>query len=305
MSDAALQAQDLTRRFGQQGRVGFSASPLGGVVATLVGSSGRAEVALKGAQVLSWDPRPGGEVLWCSPMGRLDAPRPLRGGIPVCWPWFGPHPNDGTQPAHGFARTALWQVAHAAAADAAASIRLELAGRQGAGLPGAESTTAFVDVTCADTLTVALTTLNYGSVPLNLTAALHTYLAIHEITEVTVQGLDGVTYIDQVDAGRRKCQSGLLEPDGETDRIYVGTDGPVTVSDPLFGRRLRVEREGSRSCVVWTPGHLKAERLGDVGDDGWRRFICIEAANAADDAVAIPPGGSHRLATTLSLELTG
>jgi glucose-6-phosphate 1-epimerase len=297
---------DLNTRFGKPGAVGFVDHRRGGPVVELTSPHGQAEVALLGGLVMNWRPQGQGEVLWLSSPGGLDGSgRVPRGGIPVCWPWFADHPTDPSLPAHGFARTAMWEVA---STDATSDdVRLMLRTDVGAtgNAPWPHRAELKLEVRLGARLDVRLTTRNVGAAPFELTQALHTYFRVGEVTRVAVRGLDGVSYLDKLNNFAARRQSGPISVDREVDRIYFGTTGPIDLVDPVLGRTIRVTRSGSTSAVVWNPWIAKAARLGDVidagGSDAYRRMLCIEAANAASDAVTIAPGGTHTLGTGLEV----
>ena len=297
--DAGYQA--LEARWGRAPGVTF-AEQFGGPVAILEAAGSTAVVALQGAQVLCWqraaDPA---EVLWLSPVAKLGTGKAVRGGIPVCWPWFGPHPGDPAKPSHGFVRTAMWRVSGSAAS--ASRARLVLNFDTAAADPALWPfhAQAEIDITVGDTLTVALSTDNLGPSPFDLTQALHTYLAVGGIAEVSITGLAGRRYIDQLSTGTRPVQAGAIHIDREIDRIYQASSGDVIVTDRSLGREIRVSKSGSLSTVVWNPGPGKAQQLGDMGEDGYRRMLCIETANAGDDVVTLASRARHRLVTELSV----
>lgn len=273
--------------------VTFEASPLGGIVARLRAGSNEAVVALQGAQVLSWR-HDGREMLWLSPVSRLGTGKAVRGGIPVCWPWFGPHPDDAAKPAHGFVRTATWGVALTQASSSEAAIVLQYRGQR---FTQPQEPELRLRVALSEELNLALTTDNVGPAPFTMTAALHTYFAVSNIGAIAVEGLDGRTFVDKLDRDQRKTQAGAITIDQEVDRIYLGDTSGISLLDRTAGRRLRIESRGSRSAVVWNPWVEKTRRLGDMGaPDAYRRMLCIETANAGDDAVTVPPNGQHVLA---------
>ncbi|HRD77227.1 MAG TPA: D-hexose-6-phosphate mutarotase [Hyphomicrobiaceae bacterium] len=294
------EVSELEERFGRAGAVRFSISPLGGPIVTLSAAESEVDIALKGAQVLSWR-RGGREMLWLSPAGRLDSAKPLRGGIPVCWPWFGPHPDDNMKPAHGFVRTAAWRPAASSAGPTQAQISLVIA--TGAGEAGLwpHAARATLTVTLSEQLSLDLATTNRGTAPLPLTAALHTYFAVGEIAESSIEGLSGHDYMDKLDGDRVKSQAGRIIIDREVDRIYLGPAPKIELSDRRLGRRIIVAGRGSASTVVWNPWIDKAARLGDLGPDGWRRMLCIETANAGPDRRMVAPGESTMLGVTYSV----
>ncbi len=295
----ATDADKLNARFAAGDAVRFD-ERLGGCVAGLRVADHTAVVALQGAQVLSFVPSGLGEALWLSPVARLGSGKAVRGGIPVCWPWFGPHPHEASKPAHGFVRARNWSVVEVAGDGDEARIvlafedfdeRLEALWPHKAALQ--------LEVSLGETLRVALTTRNTGVAPFLFTQALHTYLRVADITDVRVEGLEGSPYIDQLRAGRVCKSSRPIVIDGEVDRIYQDTADRVRVHDGEKGRVIEIAKTGSRSTVVWNPWIEKSARLGDMGEDGYRRMVCVETANAGRDAVTLDPGAYH----TLSLDI--
>lgn len=272
-------------------------------------AAARARVHAYGAHVVSWTPSGGSEVLWLSPDAVLSPGSAIRGGIPLCFPWFGPHPT-GAGPAHGFARTSMWRLVDACelADDAdrpggAVLLTFELTPADVDPALAAlwpYDFTARVEVEVGASLSVRLTTTNDGGQGTDLTQALHTYLAVDDVRRARLDGLDGGPYLDKLEGDARQVQDGPVLFTGPTDRVYQGTSARLTVSDP--GRRtLEVTKAGSRTTVVWNPWAEGASRMGDVPDDAWPGFVCVEAANAADDAIHLPAGDSHTLATRLTV----
>ena len=249
---------ELNRTFGRPSAVTFAAHPLGGIAAHLNSDAGRATVALYGAQVLSWEPAGHSDMLWISPRAKPNADTALRGGIPVCWPWFAVHPQDPAKPMHGFVRTRTWDVVASEAGDAA--VTLALATRtvpQDAAL-WPHSAEVALEIEMGRELTLTLTTRNTGAAGLPLTQALHSYFRVADIERVHVEGLHGRTYIDKVDGNRRKTQdSARLDIDREVDRIYHGDIARIALVDAGLGRRIEVA-SNSRSAVVWNPGPTEA-----------------------------------------------
>lgn len=298
--DIQQQAADLDARYGVPGALRFGESALGGVVAELTAGGASAVVALKGGQVLSYVPAPGArDALWLSPEARLDAARPARGGIPVCWPWFGPHPHEAAWPAHGVVRSAPWHVLSTGPAGACVGLRLGF--KPDAVMTGKPGLGVELEVTLGNTLDLALVTRNDGPAAIEITQALHTYFHVGDIADVGITGLDGCDYVDKVQAGTLRRQAGPVTIAGEVDRIYVGTVETVVIADPHLGRRISIAKGGSAATVVWNPWVEKAARLGDLGPDGYRRFVCVETANAGSDHRVIAPGGSHTLRASIAV----
>lgn len=298
----AREAAHGNREFGIAGAIGIAVSPLGGLVAVLAYHGARATVALDGGQVLSYVPAGGGEVLWLSPLARLGTGKAVRGGIPVCWPWFGPHPTSTGLPAHGVVRTARWRVVETAHEASGVRVRLGWSAPEGAVPPGLPDNRLSVrlDVTLGRRLSLGLTTENGGARPVEITGALHSYFRIGDIGVTAVTGLDGARYLDKLD-GMTRSQSGDVTFAGEVDRIYAASV-PVAVRDPVLARRITIEATGSASTVVWTPWTEKALRLGDLGPEGHARFVCVETANAGRDQRVVAPGMTHTLGASIGAE---
>lgn len=284
----------LNRSFGKLGAIAFSMSPLGGPIVRLRSQGNEALIALQGGHVLSWTCG-GIERLWLSPVSQLDTGKAVRGGIPVCWPWFGPHPFDETKAAHGFVRTRRWEVASTEATTE--TVKLVLAYETGmtdlAIWPQEAEVRLTVQLDAG--LALSLGTSNLGDVPFIMTQALHTYFAVSDVSCTMVEGLDGLSYIDKVDGGIHKSQKGAVAIEGEVDRIYLGDTSRLALVDQGTGalpaRRLGITSRGSKSAVVWNPSVDKTRRLGDMGsDEAWRRMLCIETTNAGDDLVRLAPG---------------
>lgn len=288
----------LEERHGRPGSIRFESSPRGGPVARLSSAVSEATVALKGGQVLSWM-HSGIERLWLSPVSRLDTTRAVRGGIPVCWPWFGPHPTDAAKPAHGFGRVRRWNVVATEASAERVQLVLAYETDEQDRTIWSSSASARLTVELGETLRLELETRNTGGEAFVLTQALHTYFWISDVRFATIEGLRGRTYLDNLDGLKRKSEeSERIRIDREIDRIYVGDTRRIVLEDEGFPtrRRMVIESENSASAVVWNPWVDKTVRLGDMGaPDAYRTMLCIETANAGDDAITLPPGASHRL----------
>ncbi len=254
--------------------------PLAGPAVRLAHGDDEAIVALMGAHVVAWRHR-GRDMLWLTSTP-IDG-KPLRGGIPVCWPWFAAHPTDTSQPFHGVARIRPWRVT----AQDTSRVTLALVDAPLA---------ATIDIALDDALRVSLTTQNNGPDRVDITAALHTYFAVDDIAAVRVTGLDGTGYIDKVGGGARKVQRGDLVFDREIDRIY--TAGRATLHESP--RAIEIEGDGtSQSLVAWNAGSARSASVPDLGPGAYRHYVCLETAWAGDDARTLPPHASATLTTVL------
>ncbi|MDX2157470.1 MAG: D-hexose-6-phosphate mutarotase [Hyphomicrobiaceae bacterium] len=288
----------LTARFAVPGRIAIEASPLGGPVVRLIHGEQQALIALHGAQVLNWTIR-GQGLLWLSPVARIRDGKGIRGGIPVCWPWFADHPTDVGKPAHGFVRHRSWEMVAAKAEALSTSVVLAAPTVLADAAMWPHDAEARLTVSLGQSLGLALETVNTGSRSFSITEALHTYFRVSDIANAEIAGLDGCTYLDKLEAFARKRQSGAVHIDAEVDRIYLGDTAALELYDKGTRRRVLIESTGSRSAVVWNPWTAKTARLGDMGSpDAFRQMLCIETANAGDDVVTLPQGGRHELGVT-------
>jgi D-hexose-6-phosphate mutarotase len=259
-----------------------------------------ARIALQGAQVLEWTPTGHEPVLYLSPAAMYETGKAIRGGIPVCWPWFGPHPSDPSLPSHGLARTREWYLTECEDDGGSILLRFEFRPDEEALAVWPHDFEAIVEIRLGAELHVSLISHNRGESPFTETAALHTYLAVSDVSNITITGLDGASYVERA-AGRNGSgvQSEEVRINGEMDRIYQST-GTVVLHDR--SRRIHVHKHGSASTVVWNPGAEKAARLGDLPPDDFPRFICIEPANTAGAEVTVARGGTHVLRTRIVAE---
>jgi glucose-6-phosphate 1-epimerase len=270
---------------------------------------GIAIVALHGAHLLSWVPMGQRDVFWLSPQA-LPEPAAIRGGVPVCWPWFAKQGQPASALQHGPARIVPWQVSaiHASSDD---EVSMSLApcaqSAQDTGLaPGLQVS---LRITLGETLSQSLHTRNLGAGTFQLTQALHSYFAVGDATQVGIEGLSGLPYQDKLRGMVTDIQRTPFAFDTACDCIYhhAAQDSPhksthrYTLVDPAWQRRIQIDTEGSQSVVVWNPGRETARNIADMPDDGWQDFFCIEAANAGPNAVVLAPGAEYRLGQTLSI----
>jgi D-hexose-6-phosphate mutarotase len=300
---ATYDIQMLNREFGAPGRIAFRPGPCGEPVAVLVEEHGACEVSLYGGHVLSYRPRGHSPVLWLSKSAMATPPgKAIRGGIPVCWPWFGAHP-DGAGPSHGFARTARWNLLDTSYDSYSTSVSLLLEDSPETRAAWPHPFRLELKVSVGANLRVSLSTTNTGAEPLELTEALHSYFLVKDVREAKVLGLDGVRYLDKAPGGIDGVQAGDISFCAETDRVYVGTTGPCEVDDPAIRRKIRIEKEGSAAAVVWNPWVEKASKMADMAPEDYLRFVCVETANAGGAPVIVAPGATHTLATAISAQI--
>ncbi len=299
---AMTNVSELNARFGRPGLVtidtGKGSLPRVRVTSPLA----EAEVYLQGAHVTHFQPRGQKPVLFMSAASSFEPGKPIRGGVPLVFPWFGPNTKDPKLPAHGFARASMWEILGIDAADEV-TIRLGLKSSDSTKKLWPNEFEAAFTITVGASLEMTLEIANTSSGALTYEEALHTYLAVGDIRRTTIEGLAGREFIDKVDKASRKTQpAGAFGITGETDRVYLNSPDTVTVHDAANARKLIISKEGSGATVVWNPWVAKSKAMADFGDEEWPGMLCIETANAADNAVTLPPGRKHSTAARISVE---
>ncbi len=267
--------------------------------AVLRTAEGEAHVYLHGAHVTHWQPRGRAPVLFMSAHTRFASDAAIRGGVPVIFPWFGPRAGDAQAPAHGFARRRQWRLEREGNHDVV--LALDADGGTRAAWPHDFALRLHVALGARLTMTLAVTNTSFE--PWTYEEALHTYLAVGDVTTAIVSGLEGAAYLDKTDAMARK-----LHPEepmrimGEVDRIFPGHTAACVVEDSVLKRHVRVDKRGSATTVVWNPWTERARALPDLGDEECKRMVCVETANVGDDAVTLAPGAHHEMAAILACE---
>jgi glucose-6-phosphate 1-epimerase len=272
---------------------------------------GTAIASLHGAHLVSWRPTGQRDVFWLSPQA-LSEPAAMRGGVPVCWPWFAKQGQPPGAAQHGVVRNLPWQISaiHNSSED---EISLSLQ-------PCADETLAraapglqlSLRITLGQSLSQTLYTRNFGSQPFALTQALHSYFAVGHAEKIGIEGIAGLPYQDRLRDLAFDVQRSPFALDQACDRTYShpATDASVqpghphhryVLADPVWNRRIVIETQGSQSVVVWNPGSEGARKMADVPDDGWQDFFCVETSNAGADTVLLTPGSTHSLGHTLSV----
>lgn len=298
-----VSAAQLNEQFGITPELRFHDHNNGLQFVTIANSHSAATVALQGAQILNWAPRREKPVIWLSPEAKFAPGKSVRGGVPVCWPWFGAHEKETTFPAHGFARTAPWNViATEQCRDGATKISFELPLDENTRKQWPYTCELQLHVTVGVNLDIDLLTRNTGDATFTMGDALHTYFAVSDVRKVSIHGLGGAPYLDKVDGMTKKIQKGAVTISQEVDRLYQNTTADCLIDDPLWNRRIRVHKHHSASTVVWNPWIEKSAKLGDMGPRGYLSMVCVESANAGDDVVRIDAGESHRLRVEYGVE---
>ncbi len=282
--------EELNQRFAIAGVAQITAGKGGLPRVSVSTPAATAEIYLHGAQLTSWRPAGGEEVIFLSAQSQFEPGRAIRGGIPICFPWFRNKADDPKAPSHGFVRTKAWQLDSVALNGDAVAISFSTWSDEGTRAWWPHDFRLVHRLNIGAELAQELVMSNTGSAPLRFEEALHTYYRVGGAEAVRVSGLDGVAYLDNTDGNREKRQEGDIVFIAPTDRAYVDTTHSVEILDPILRRRIRLDKENSRTTVVWNPWIEGAHALADLADDEWRTMACVEASNIRAFAVELAPG---------------
>jgi glucose-6-phosphate 1-epimerase len=292
---------ELNYRLGLQGAVRFDEGPGGLTRATIATDAATAEVYLQGAHVAQWQPRSEEHpVLFLSPKSQFVPGKAIRGGVPLVFPWFAERKGGLPGGMHGFARTLPWEVVATEERPEGVALSFKLLPNQTTRDLGFDHFVLVYEVVVGATLSLTLEVENVSDSSLTFEEALHAYYSVSDVRQIEVSGEGNTDYLDRAQQAVRKHQGvGAIRFAGETDQLHLNTQGAVTISDPGWRRRIVIEKRGSDSTVVWNPWIEKAARLADLGADAWPHFVCVEPANAAENAVTLQPGAVHSMGITV------
>lgn len=296
--------EQLNQEFGIADQVKVIEGKGGFPVVDISNDKAKAKISVYAAQVLSFQPvgEPA-DLMFVSENAYYKPGKATKGGIPICWPWFGPDPEGKGRASHGFVRNRMWALLSTEAMSSGETkVRF--------GVSPSEETLEIwpyqfelvMEVTVGDSLTATLVTENKDDKPFSITQAFHTYFTTGDISRVKVIGLDGTNYIDKPDGGAEKIQSGDVVVTEEVDRIYKDIKPELVIDDGEMGRRIRISTSGSKTAIVWNPWIEIAEKMADLASQDYQKFICVETANAANEVVEVAPGTSYTLQAIYSIE---
>lgn len=255
----------------------------------------QATVALYGGQLLSFKPaRAEHDLFYLSEKAQYQQGKAIRGGAPLCWPWFGDDPGDLGRQAHGFARNLFWDVLDSQLHNDNAEITLGLESTATSKQWWPSEFSLRKKIHIGEQLKISVTTENKGEIPFSMSKALHSYFRVGDISQARVAGLDGVDYLDKTLDFARHKQTGDVTAEGETDRVYLNAPTRVSIVDPALRRRIEIEHQGADNFVVWNPWD-KAADLNDMSAGDYEQFICVETANAIANSVIVAPGAMHHM----------
>jgi glucose-6-phosphate 1-epimerase len=301
MARTGFTIEELNARLGIAGRAQVLAGEAGIPKVHVTAPQCNGEMQLHGAQVTSWKPAGAEEAIFLSRQARWEEGKAIRGGIPVCFPWFRAKANDSRAPAHGVVRTKIWT--------------LESVEQNADGITVSMSTQSDPDtrrwwpadfrvlhrVTFGSELRLELTVSNTGANPFRFEEALHTYYRVGDVRKVRVRGLDRVTYLDNTDSNKKKKQNGDVVISSPTDNAYMNTQNPLQLIDPVLNRSIQVTKQHSDSTVIWNPWAEGARALSDLGDDEWQHMVCVEGSNILENAVELATSADHKITVTMTV----
>jgi glucose-6-phosphate 1-epimerase len=260
------------------------------------------EMYLHGGHVTSWRPAGNAEVLYLSPNSLWQDGKAIRGGVPVCFPWFGDKAGDTSAPAHGFVRTRAWALKSVATQDGDAVVTMEIANSKDARQWWPHDFRLQCRARFGEELRIDLIVTNEGESAFSFEEALHAYFKVGDVQQVQLQGLDAISYLDKTDHRAQKTQYGELRLTRETDSIFLNTQGDIELDDPSLPRVLKIQKENSLTTVVWNPWAEKSAGMADLGAGEWKNFVCAEASNVLPCSAQIDPGKTHRMSLILSVQ---
>ena len=266
-------------------------------------------ITRQGAQLLSYQPHGQPPVVWLSEQAEYKQGQPLRGGVPVCWPWFGDLDRNPEAvramvadpvgaPAHGLVRSLDWEIGDATCETGVVVIDFHVSLANGTG-HWAHPAELMLRCRLGKSLELELSTHNFGDTPLSISQALHTYFAVSDSRQVSLSGVENAQYVETLANWEERLQQGPVHITGETDRIYLGLAEPLVINDPAWKRAIHIKASNSNSAVVWNPWVDKSARLSQFADDAWQRMLCVETARVWNDLLVVAPGTTETMAVEI------
>jgi glucose-6-phosphate 1-epimerase len=267
-------------------------------------SKAKAVISLYSGQVLSFQPQSEEELMFVSEKAYYQSGKAIKGGVPICWPWFGPDPDNAGRAAHGFVRNRMWEVIQSQSIDdGATQLILGLSNTPETQSIWPQSFKLTLTITIGESLTLELATHNVGDAPFDITQAFHTYFKVGDISQVEVVGLNGVSYLDKAASGQKLTQSGAVTVNQEVDRVYQDVlSQEIEIVDISLNRRIVITSQGSKTAIVWNPWSEISAKMADLDDDDYLHFICVETANAVSDVITVDPGAEVKLVANYRIE---
>lgn len=301
-----MNIEQLNADYGITDKVKFVEGKGGFPIMEISNEYAKAAISVYAGHVLSFQPTDLAEdIMFVSSQAYYQDGKAMKGGVPVCWPWFGPDPESKGRSSHGFVRNRLWQMRDVVSTQSGET-------KVTMGLRDTEETRKIWDysfdlaiaITVGSSLTIELITRNTGDRSFSITQALHTYFKIGDINQVAVLGLENNTYIDKVDNNQQKTQAGTVTFDGECDRIYLDVPAELIIDDKALKRKIKITATNSNTAIVWNPGADIAKKMADLGDRDYLNFVCVETANAAKEIIQVAADDEYQMSANYAIEKT-
>lgn len=258
------------------------------------------QIYLQGAHIVEYTPHAESNILWVSSIAKYGTQQAIRGGIPICWPWFGSHPHDSSMPSHGFARNCVWSLISVTTdEDDKTLVHLKLKSNSVTRKLWPFEFELDYRICIGSQLTVSLTTHNHDQQFFSISEAIHSYFKLQDVASASVLKLSGCYYIDKLAAGITVQQCGDVAIDQAIDRIYLNAPDQQLIVDKLLGRTISVEKSGCADTVIWNPWRYQAQQIKDFDDQGYRQMVCVEAVNSRVNQINIAPNASHTMSQTI------
>ena len=311
MPQGSSTVSELTAKFAIRDHITFHEDVPGLPYMRIATAASEAKLFLYGAHLAQWTPAGGSPVLYMSPTSWMEPGKPMRGGVPVLFPWFGPRwdgaeydaAHGTTSPMHGFARTTVWTVDRVHLHPTGeVEVTLSLPATEDAKTYGYPDLHAVLDFRIGNELHMDLAVTNRSNEAVAFEEGFHTYFAVGDVPAVRLLGLRGSTFLDKRDNMTRKVQRETeFAFSRDVDQLHVHTSEPLTLQDPGNHRTIHITKTGSQSTVVWNPWTVLTPNFVDLAPDSWEKFVCVEVVNAADDRVTLAAGATHGMAMTISV----
>ncbi len=298
-----IDIDELDDKYSIEGEVGFAELEEDLVFVTVSNKFADADICLYGAHVTSFRPQNAMDILWVSPDSYFEVGKPIRGGIPVCFPWFGPHKTDPQKPQHGFGRLMYWDVKSTSSRlSGETEIVLQLCSSEETMEYWGYHFCAEMTIVVGRKLEVTLKVTNTSAEPFEYSCALHSYYNISALENISIEGLQQTTYYNQLTGENGIQEEEILHIQEPITRHYLNTITPVVIDDQIFNRRIKAEKLGSKVTTVWNPGEEACASISDLPDDAFHAFVCVEATNAFNFPIGLQPGESHETMAVIGIE---
>ena len=299
-----MNIEQLNTDYGIAGQLKFVEGKGGFPFIEIENTMAKASISVYGGQVLSFRPVTEAEdLMFLSEKAYYQEGKAIKGGIPLCWPWFGSDPEGLGRSSHGFARNNFWTILGTEITPGKETrVKLGLSDTAETRKIWAHAFNLTLEITVGNKLTLELVTRNTGKQAFSITQAFHTYFNVEDINQVKVLGLANTKYLDKVDNFQEKNQQGAVTITEEVDRIYTDVPNELIIDDASLGRKIRITSDGNKTAVVWNPWADLCAKSADLGDKDYQRFICVETANAAQDIIQVPPDSEYRLLVSYQIE---